>query len=115
MCGIVCVKLAHSSFWDREDIFITHRVINKLEVTLFLIAVIFFRGCVPGWLHHHMLSVSLISRESCFSFILLLRSLLVGTNNRIHYGPMVVFVCLHFTRPHYRHYADVCDCIELLK
>ena len=36
-------------------------------------------------------------------------------NNRIHCGPMVVFVCLHFTLPHYLHYEDVSEGIELLK
>ena len=34
---------------------------------------------------------------------------------RVHYGPMVVFVCLHITPPHYHHYAGVYDGIELLK
>ena len=59
----MCIKLAHSSFRDREDIFITH-----LFVTLSLVV------CLR-WLHHHMLSVTYISRESwvcfyyCASFI----------------------------------------------
>ena len=37
--------------------------------------------------------------------------------NQVHYGPMVIFVCLHITQPHYYHYADVSTCrsIELLK
>ena len=26
----------------------------------------FFRGCVPEWMYHHMLSVPYISRQSCF-------------------------------------------------
>ena len=28
---------------------------------------------------------------------------------------MVVFVCLHITLPHYHHYADLSESIELLK
>ena len=36
-------------------------------------------------------------------------------NDRIHYGPMVIFVCLHFTLPHYHQYADVYEGIEFLE
>ena len=28
-------------------------------------------------------------------------------NNRVHYGLMVVFVCLHITLPHYHRYEDL--------
>ena len=35
--------------------------------------------------------------------------------NQVHYGPMVIFVCLHITQPHYYHYADVSGSVELLK
>ena len=34
--------------------------------------------------------------------------------NRVHYGPMVLIVCLHITPPHY-HHADVSESIGLLK
>ena len=34
--------------------------------------------------------------------------------NRVHYGPVVVFVCLHITLPHYHHSADVSEGVELL-
>ena len=37
------------------------------------------------------------------------------TNNQIHYGLMVVFICLHFTLPHYNHYADVSEGIEHIR
>ena len=48
ICGVVSLKLAHSSFGDREDIFTIHLIIIiKSEVSIFLIVVIFFRGCVP--------------------------------------------------------------------
>ena len=32
-----------------------------------------------------------------------------------HYDPMVAFDCLHITLPHYHHYADLSENIELLK
>ena len=34
-------------------------------------------------------------------------SLMVCANNRVYYDPMIVFVCLHITQPHYHHYADL--------
>ena len=48
----------------------------------------------------------------CF---LSLCSLVICTNNRVRYGPMVVVISLHITLPHYHHYADVSESIELLK
>ena len=33
---------------------------------------------------------------------------------RVHYGPMVVFVSLHITLPHFHHYADISERIELV-
>ena len=35
-------------------------------------------------------------------------------NNQVHYGPVVIFICLHFTLPHDHHYADISRGIELL-
>ena len=46
---------------------------------------------------------------------LLLCILIMCANNRVHYGPMVVFVCLHITLQHYHHYKGVFESIELLK
>ena len=46
ICGVVCVKLAHSSLGYREDIFITYIFITS-EVFTFPIVVIFFHSCVP--------------------------------------------------------------------
>ena len=40
---------------------------------------------------------------------------MVCTNDRVNYGPMIIFVCLHFILPHNHHYADVSRSIELLK
>ena len=44
--------------------------------------------------------------ESWVLFLLLLCSFMC-VNNRMHYGPMVVFVCLHFTLPHYHQFAGL--------
>ena len=44
----------------------------------------------------------------------LLCSLMTCANNRVHCGLKVVFFCLQITLPHYHHYADVSECIELL-
>ena len=62
-----------------------------------------------------MLSVSYISRESWVFVFLLLSSLMMCTNNRMHCGSMVVLVCLSITVPHYHNYADLSEGIELLK
>ena len=37
------------------------------------------------------------------------------TNYQVHYGQMVVFVCLHITLHHYHHYRDALEWIKLLK
>ena len=49
ICGVLCVKLAHSILGDRGDMFITHLIIIviKSEVSTCPIIVIFFSGCVP--------------------------------------------------------------------
>ena len=36
-------------------------------------------------------------------------------SNKVHYDPMVLYVCLHITLPHYHHYADLSESNELLK
>ena len=48
------------------------------------------------WLHHQMLSVSYISRESWVVCLLLLCSLMMCANDRVHCHPMVVDGCLHY-------------------
>ena len=40
--------------------------------------------------------------------------MMICASKRIHYIPMIVFVCLHFTIPHCDHYADVSEGIEFL-
>ena len=69
----------------------------------------------PGLLYHHMLSISYISRGSWCCASLSLCSYVICANNRVLYGPMVLFVSFYITLPHYRHYADVSESIELLK
>ena len=47
ICGVICVGLAHTSLYDREDIIITHlNIFIKSDVSNFPIVVIFFRGGV---------------------------------------------------------------------
>ena len=62
-----------------------------------------------------MLAVSYISRVSWVWCLLLLGILVVCANIRLYCDPVVAFVRLHITRPHYNHYADLSECIELLK
>ena len=56
-----------------------------------------------------------ISRGIWVLFLLLLWSLVMYANNRVHYGLMVVLICFHITLPHYHHYVDLSEGIELLK
>ena len=42
-------------------------------------------------------------------------SLMMCANNQVHHGLMVVYSYLHTTPPHYHHYADLSEGIELLK
>ena len=37
------------------------------------------------------------------------------TNNRVHFGRMVVFLCLHIKLPHFQNYSDEYESIQLLK
>ena len=62
------------------------------------------------WLYHHMLPVSYVSLKSSVLFPLLLCSLMMCANNRVHFGMRVIFVLNH-----YHCYAGVSERIELLK
>ena len=44
-------------------------------------------------------------------FLSLLCSFMMGANNRIHNGSLIVFVCLNFTLTNYHHYAGVFVCL----
>ena len=80
----------------RGDIFITHLIILiKSGVSTFLIVVIISVVVCLRWLYHHTLSVSYISGEIWVSLLVLVCSLMMYANNRIRYGQIVVFVCLH--------------------
>ena len=67
------------------------------------------------WLHHHMVSLSYISGEWWVLCLLSLCSLMMCANNKSHYDPIIIFVCLYITPPHYNHYADLSESIDLLK
>ena len=99
---------------NREDIFIAHliTIIIKSEVSTFPIVSYLSMVVCLRWLYHHVLSVSYISQESWVLFLLLLCSLIMCANKRVHYGPMVVFSCLLSTLPHYHHCADCADVSE---
>ena len=66
-------------------------------------------------LYHRVISIAYISRGNWVLSHSLLYSLMMCTNNRVHYGPMVTFVCLHITLHHLYHYGDVSESIERLK
>ena len=68
---------------------------------------------IPVCLHHEIFHI--YSRKAVFFFFLLLCNFVMCVNNRIQYGPMVVFVFLYLTQPHYHHYPDVSEGIELIK
>ena len=105
----------HPPQGDREDIFITHLfIITKSEVWTFHIVVIFLRGCVSEVvIPSYAFGFVYIYIPGQLGFVLLLCSLMMCTNNRVHYGLMVVLVCLHITLLHYHNHADVSGSIEI--
>ena len=111
MCGVVCDKLVDSSLGDREYISITQLIIIKNRKYLPFPLFLYFSVVVcPGWLDHHMLSASYIyiSRESWLVFLLLMCSIMTCANGRVHYSPMVLFVCSHIALISL---ASLCRCI----
>ena len=74
----------------------------------------FFHGYVPEVVvpSYAVGSTYIPGKLDCIS--LLMCSLMMCVNNRVYYGPMAVFVSLHIILPHYHHYVDVSECIELL-
>ena len=99
ICGVVCVKLAHSSLYDWEDTFVIPlNIIIKLEVSTFPIVVIFFHDYVPEVVvPSYAIDFICIFWESWVLLPLLPFSLMICANYWVNYGPMVVFVCLHIT------------------
>ena len=129
------VKLAHSSFqvYVIENMYLKssyyHHQIRSVNLSPALLPLFSVVLCLT-LLYHHMLSVSYIyiyihiyiihiSWESWGLFLLLLCSLLMFDVRKwirwVHDGLHAVFVCLHISLPHYYHYADVPECIELIK
>ena len=95
-------------------IYNTHLIIIiKSDASTFSIVVICSLVVCLRWLYHYMLSVSYIymyvynlgTTGSCF--FLLLCNLMMCANNQVHYGLVVVLICLNITLLHYHHYADV--------
>ena len=74
-----------------------------------------FRTCIRNYIKStHNYGIWYIYIYLCVC-LLLLCSVMMCANNRVHYDPMAVFVCLHITLPHYHHYANLSEGIELLK
>ena len=114
MCGVVCIELAHKKIGDREHISITRLIIiTKSKVSTFSIVVIFPLLCARGGCGIICCRFHIYAGNAGL-FLLLLCSLMLCANDRVNYGPMVVFVCLLITLPHYHHYADVPEGIEFL-
>ena len=100
---------------DRKDIFITHLIIiiKPNQPSPLLPYFPWLRacdGCTNICCRFHI-----YPRETGFCVFLFLCSLMMCANNRVHYDPTVVVVCLHITLPHCHHYADLSEGIELLK
>ena len=101
-----------------ERIFLTHLIIIiKSEVSPFPIVVIFSHGCVPevviasyavGFIH-------ILGKLGLVSFYYCAVLWCVQITEYIDFDMMVIFICLHITLPHYDHYADQSQLIELLK
>ena len=92
--------------------FYCHHQIGNINLP---IVVIFSVAVCLRWFYHHMLSVSYISLESWVLCLSLRCSLMMCANNRVHYEPMAVFVCLYITLPRYYHHGDLSDGIGLPK
>ena len=112
----VFFKLAHLSIGCREEIYITNYfTIIKSEVLIFTSVDISFCGCVaqvavPSY------SVDFISIPGNLGLVSFITPQFYDVrNNRIHYGPIAVFICLHFTLSHYHHCAGLSEGIGLLK
>ena len=81
------------------------RGVSNEDNTTFIIVVIFFCGCVPEVVVPCAVGFLYIPKKLGLC-ILLLCSLMMCAYTQVHYGPMVVFVCLHIKLPFYHHYAD---------
>ena len=91
------------------------RGVSNEDSTSFIIVVIFFCGCVPEVVVPSCAVGFLYIPKKLGLYILLLCSLMMCAYTQVHYGPMVVFVCLHIKLPCYHHYADLSEGIAFLK
>ena len=63
-------------------------------------------------LYHRVISIAYKSRGNWVLPHSLLCSLMICTNNRVHHGQMVTYVCLHITLHHLYHHGDAYQSIE---
>ena len=111
--GFHVLVWSHSNVGDQENIFLIRLVtIIKSEVSTVPIAVIFFSDRVPEMV---VPSYAFGFIYILILFLLLLCSLMVCTNDRVHYGPFVEILCLCITSHQYHNYVVVSESIELLK
>ena len=87
---------------------------------IFVLDNIFFRDCVtdvvvPSYVVGFIYIYIYTYWDSLVLFLSLLCSFMMCAHNRVYYGLMVVLVYLHITLPHYHHYADVLEGVELLR
>ena len=67
------------------------------------------------WLYHQILTaISYICWESWVFVPISTLQCMMCTNNRLHYGLKVVFVCLHITLSHYHHRRNMSEGIEYI-
>ena len=114
--GLYVLNMPIDSYMgDRKEIFITYLIIiMKSKYQSFpLLSYCSVVMCLV-WLQHYMLSVSYIFRESWVLFLLLLCSLMTCGDNRVHYGPIVVVLCLRVTPLEYHHYTIMQTYLKLV-
>ena len=110
--AFVCFKPAHSSFGDREDIFVTHLImVTRSEVSD--IVIICFRGCVPDAFVPSY-NVGFIFIREKLVLLLLLCSVMMRANDSVDLAPMIELVCFPITLLHYHDYADAATSTEIL-
>ena len=115
-------KWTHDIILPKMNIFQTTTI--TIRSCLFPFVLILMDFISADWAQSMKRAVGRIHKafRSCFAFLgrlglflLLMCTLILCKNNQIPYELMVIFVCLHFTLPQYRHYVGVSEDIELLK
>ena len=79
------------------------RITSEWSTSLLRTKVTYIRGLMVP-LSYVILSGGVFLWVYCFFYYCAV-SLMMCANNQIHNGPMVVLIYLHFTQPHYHHYA----------